>query len=53
MKLCMSYYIHKGIPDANFEAGSSSNFGDMTLQNFPRKKGMSRQIQLFTPSKGV
>ena len=38
MKLCMSHYSHKTIPDAKFEAGGSSSFGDMTSQNFPLKK---------------
>ena len=41
MKLCMSHYIHKSIPDAKFEGDSSSSFGDMTSQNFPRKKATS------------
>ena len=36
MKLCMSHYNYKSIPDAKFEAGSSSSFGDMMSQNFPR-----------------
>ena len=45
----MSHYIHKSIPDAKFEADSSSSFGDMTSQNFPRKKGTSHQIRLFSP----
>ena len=36
MKLRMSHYRHKSIPDAKFEADSSSSFGDMTSQNFPR-----------------
>ena len=39
MKLGMSHYRHKSIPDAKFESGSSSRFGDMTSQIFPRKKG--------------
>ena len=39
MKLFMSYYSHKSIPDANFEADSSYSFGDMTSQNFPRNTG--------------
>ena len=51
MKLYMSYYIYKGIPHANFEADSCFSFGDMTSQNFPRNKGMSHQIRLFTPRK--
>ena len=41
MKLFVSHYSHKSIPDAKFEADSSSTFGDMTSQNFPRKKGTS------------
>ena len=49
MKLCMSHYIHKRIPDAKLEADSSSSLGDMTSQNFPRKKGTSHQIRVFTP----
>ena len=53
MKLCMSYYSHKSIPDTNFEADSSSNFGDMMSQIFSWKKGMSLQIRLFTPGKRV
>ena len=36
MKLCMSHYSRKSIPDAEFEADSSSSFGDMTPQNFPQ-----------------
>ena len=46
-------HTHKSIPDAKFESGSSSCFGDMTSQNFPWKKGTSHQIQLFTPGKWV
>ena len=49
----MSHYIHESIPDANFETDSSFNFGDMMSQNFPRKKGTSHQIRLFTPGKRV
>ena len=49
----MSHYIHKSIPDAKFEADNSSSAGDMTSQNFSRKKGMSHQIQQFTPGKRV
>ena len=48
----MSHYRHKSIPDAKFESGSSSSFGDMTSQNFPWKKGRSHQIRLFTPQNG-
>ena len=49
----MCHYIHKSIADAKFEADSSFSFGDMTSQNFPRKKGTSHQIRLFTPGKRV
>ena len=51
MELCMSNDSHKSIPDAKFEADRLSSFGDMTSQNFPRKKGMSHQIRQFTPRK--
>ena len=44
MKLGVSHYGHKSIPDAKFESGSSSSFGDMASQNFPRKNGTSHQI---------
>ena len=50
MKLDMSHYGHKSIPDAKFESGRSSSSGDMTSQNFPQKKGTSHQIWLFTPA---
>ena len=53
MKLCVSHYIYKSIPDAKFEADSSFSFRDMTSQNFPRKKGTSDQIRLFTPGKRI
>ena len=49
----MSHYRHRSFPDAKFESDSSSSFGDMTSQNFPRKKGTSHEIRLFTPGKGV
>ena len=53
MKLGMSYYCHKSIPDAKCDSGSCSSSGDMTSQSFPRKKGTSHQIRLFTPGKRV
>ena len=53
MKLGMSHYGPDSIPDAKFESGSSSSFGDMTSQNFPQKKGMSHKIRLFTPGKRI
>ena len=45
----MGHYIHTSIPHAKFEADYFSSFGDMMSQNFPRKKGTSHQIRLFTP----
>ena len=48
MKLCVSHYSHKSMPDAKFESGSLSIFGDMTSQNFPMKKGMAHRIRVFT-----
>ena len=33
----MSHYRYKSIPDAKFEADSSSSFGDMMSQRFPQK----------------
>ena len=39
----MGHYGHKNIPDAIFESGSSSSFGDMTSENFPWKKGTTYQ----------
>ena len=53
MKFDMSHYGHKSILEAKFKSGSCSSFGDMTSQNFPRKKGTSHQIRLFTPGKRV
>ena len=53
MKFGMSYYGDKSIPDAKFESDNSASFGDMTSQNFPRKKGTSHEIWLFTPGKRV
>ena len=49
----MSHYGHKSIPDAKYESDSSPSFGDMTSQYFPRKKGTSHEIRLFTPGKRV
>ena len=40
MKLCMSHYSYKSIPDEKFESGSFSIFGDMTSQIFPLEKAM-------------
>ena len=45
--------MHKSIPHANFEADSSSSFGDNASQNFHQKKGTSHQIRLFIPGKPV
>ena len=48
----MGHYIYKSIPDAKSEVDSSFSFGDMTSQNFPRKKGTSHLIRLFPPRNG-
>ena len=53
MKLYMSQYSHGSMPDANFESGSISGFGDMTSQNFPLKRGTSHKIRIFTPGKWI
>ena len=45
----MGHYIYKSIPTAKFEVDSFSSSEDMTSQNFPWKKGTSREIWLFTP----
>ena len=39
------------MPDAKFESGSFSIFGDMTSQNFYLKKGTSHQISYIYPRK--
>ena len=49
----MSHYGHKSIPNAKFESDSSSSFGEMTSENFPRKKGASHKTGLFTPGKRI
>ena len=51
MKLCMSHYSHKSMPDVRFESGSFPSFGDMTSQNFSLKRGMSHKVRIFTPRK--
>ena len=51
MKLCAGHYAYKSIPDAKFESVSLVSFGGMTSQKLSRKKGMSHQIRLFTPTK--
>ena len=48
----MSHYIHKSTPDAKFESGGFSIFGDMMSQNFSVEKGTSHQIRLFTKENG-
>ena len=53
MKLGMSHQGDKSIPDAKFQSGSSSGVGNMTSQNFPRKKGMGHQMRVFTPGERV
>ena len=51
MKLCIHQYSHKSMPDAKFESGSCSSFGDMTSQNFPLKRATTHKIRIFTPGK--
>ena len=48
----MSQYSHESMPDAKFESGSFSSFGEMTSQNFPLKRGTSHKIRIFTPENG-
>ena len=50
MKLCMSHYGHENIPDAKLSPVALLVFRYMS-QNFPRKKGASHEIRLFTPRK--
>ena len=38
----MNHYGYKSIPDAKFDSDNSASFGNMTSQNFPRKKGTNR-----------
>ena len=52
MKLCLSQYSHKNMPDAKFESGGFSSFGGMTSQNFPLKRG-SHKLRIFTLGKWV
>ena len=52
MKFGMSHYGHKSISDAKFESDSSSSFGDMTSQNFPRKKGTVMKFGYLPPENG-
>ena len=47
----MSVYIHKSIPDANFDADNSSSFGDMTSQNLSREKGNKSANSAIYPQK--
>ena len=52
LKLCMSHYIYKSIPDAKFEADSYFSFGDMTSQNCPGKKEQVIRFGYLPPEKG-
>ena len=52
-RVCMSHCNYKSMPDAKFESGSLSSFGDMMSLTFALNKGMSHQIQLCTPRKWV
>ena len=44
-----SHYGHKSIPDAKFESDRSSSFGDMTSQNFPRKREQVMKFGYLPP----
>ena len=46
------HYSYKSMPDAKFEFGSFTSFGNMMSQNFPVKKGTSHQILTFTQENG-
>ena len=48
MKLCMTNYSYKIMPDAKSESESVFIFGDMTSQNLPLKNGTSHRIPIFT-----
>ena len=49
MKLCTSQYSHESMPDAKFESGSFSSFGDMTSQKFPLKRGTVIKFRYLPP----
>ena len=53
IKLCLSHYGPKSMPDAKFESGSFPIFRDMMSQNSSIEKGTGHRIQLFTPGKWV
>ena len=52
IKFGMRHYSHKSMPDAKFEPGSCSSFGDMTSQNFPLKKGTIIEFLYLPPESG-
>ena len=51
MKLCMSHYNHKSLPDAKVEADSSSSFGDMMVTKFPSEEGNESSNLAIYPQK--
>ena len=51
MKLCMSHYIHKSIPDAKFDPDSSSKFWRYDVRNFPSKEGNESSNSAIYPQK--
>ena len=51
MKLCMSHYSLKNMPDAKFESDNFSIFGDMNVTKFLSGEGKGHRIRLFTPGK--
>ena len=48
----MCHYIHKSIPDAKFEVDSFFSFGDMTSQNFPRRREQVIKFDNLPPENG-
>ena len=51
MKLCMSNYSHKSIPDAKFEPDNSSSFGDTDVTKFPSEEGNKSSNSAIYPRK--
>ena len=49
VKLCMSHYRHKSMPDAKFESGSFSIFGNMASPNSTLKRGQVIEFGYLPP----
>ena len=52
MKLGLSHYGHKSIPDAKFESGSSFSFGDMASQIFSGRREQVNKFGYLSPKNG-